>query len=260
MTVHIRRKSSTLDVETSPRFQLYVRVRDTGIGIAQENMIDLFQPFSQIRQSEQSASRRGSGLGLSIAKQCAELMRGRLWVESKVGSGTNFFFIIEVAHGTSTPAVASSSSVQHENKNSVTPFTNLADVLVVVVDDNKINRLFLGKLLNKFQIETITFENGADVVNYFEHMSETYGGLTRKHIVLLDLEMPPGIDGMEATRQILDLPGMHGVCIIGLTANAVASTKEQCLALGMVDYLTKPVATNHILSCMQEIATRKTLM
>lgn len=262
VTVHIRRKSSTLDAETlsmRPRCQLYVRVRDTGIGIAEENMIDLFQPFSQIRQAEQSTSSKGTGLGLSIAKQCAELMRGRLWVESKIGSGTTFFFIIEVGYGTAASAVAS-SSVQPPNSNNVTPFTHLSDVLVVVVDDNRINRLFLDKLLNKFQIETITFENGADVVTYFTRMSETYGGLTRKHIVLLDLEMPPGIDGMEATRQILELPGMHGVCIIGLTANAVVSTKEQCLALGMVDYLTKPVATNHILSCMQDIAARKTLM
>jgi len=208
-------------------YEIHFAVSDTGIGIPDDKMGQLFQSF---RQVDASTARRygGTGLGLAISKKLAEMMGGRMWVESVSGKGSTFHFTIS-AEPTSFDAneidpPASTDEIQENLDRSLS---------ILLAEDNLINQIVTQKMLSKLGYRSDVAANGFEVLQALE----------RQHydVVLMDVQMPE-MDGLEATREIRQRwADGRGPVIIAMTASALKGAREECLAAGMDDYISKPV-------------------
>ena len=217
--------SLTLSVVHYSSKNPYVRfeITDTGIGISDEAQKSLFQEFVQ---ADSSISRRfgGTGLGLAISKRLVEdLMGGRIGVHSRPAKGSTFWFEIplEPAHIADLPNDAIAPP-PHPNR----------PLRILLAEDNVVNqKVALGLLQRHHQV--IVVDNGTNALAEVE--SSTFD------VVLMDMRMPE-MDGLEATRAIRALSGNKGnVPIIAMTANSLDGDRERCLAVGMNDYVSKPI-------------------
>lgn len=226
---------------------LLVKVKDSGIGLTNEEINRIFQPFSQ---ADNTIYERygGTGLGLSISKQCVELMNGRIWVESRKGEGSTFSFTMDLARG-KREEIAERCVETQERRVSV----GLPNVpaKIVVVDDNDINRKMIMQMLRREGMNPIPMSDGLEVLAYFEALSKKK--YDNDHIITMDCQMP-GMNGLDATRAIHALPHMHQVPIIGLTANAMHADEQSCLDAGMMSYLSKPFQKADLISQLNSAA------
>jgi PAS domain S-box-containing protein len=204
--------------------RLRVEVADTGIGIAPHQLTGVFDRFSQ---ADATVSRRfgGTGLGLAISRRIIERMDGGIGVESKLGEGSRFWFEIVAPLASLKPVAA-----RQEPKG---PDTE-AGVRLLVVEDNAVNRELVRAMLEPFDIDIQTANDGAAGV---EAMRQG-----RYDLVLMDVQMPV-MDGLTATRKIraFDEPAGGRTPIIALTANVLPEQVANCLAAGMDDHLGKPI-------------------
>ena len=207
--------------EDQPSFQrILCCVEDTGIGMDEEYLGQLFDKFSQ---ENESISRRygGTGLGLSISKQLIELMNGTIEVSSNKGRGTSFRVTLELQKGSSADLPVRASE----------PITGefLQGKRILVADDNEMNRLVAATILERYGAEVIETADGQDTV--------VKTGKCFPDLILMDIQMPE-MNGYEATRQLRK--NGQTVPIIALTANAIKGENEKCLEAGMNDYISKP--------------------
>lgn len=213
-----------------PSFRL--EVRDTGIGISPEAQGHMFVAFSQ---AEASMSRRfgGTGLGLSIAKKLVEKMGGQLGLESQAGVGTTFWVNLSLDAG-QMPIVAAVAEPSFAAAPARASSTEEAP-LILVAEDHQINQKIAVRMLEKMGYRAHVVADGLEAIAALQK--------TRYRLVLMDCQMPH-LDGLEATRRIRALPdGLnHDVPILAMTANAMKGDRERCLAAGMDDYVSKPVA------------------
>ena len=225
--------------------ELMFRVTDTGIGMNEAQLGQLFNPF---QQGDSSASRSfgGTGLGLAISKHIVELMGGDIRVESQPDVGTTFEFRLpyvraEAAAKPAAPAPAGES---------VTPVGEpLAGVSILVAEDEPINQMVLEEILIEAGASVVLVGNGLEAV---ERVSRD--GRKAYDLVLMDVQMPE-LDGYEATRRILkmapDLP------VIGQTAHAFPEERERCFAAGMVGHVAKPINPAALVKLVrQQLAAR----
>ncbi len=218
---------------------LRFEVRDTGIGVAQEQQGRLFQPFSQVDASD---TRRfsGTGLGLSIVRRLAELMGGSAGVESEEGHGSLFWFEIRL------PLLESSAEASVEQPASEAPTALSGENPVLVVEDNPASARVVSALLQRCGLSARVLTSGDAVVRYLEQGAGA-------SLVLMDCQMP-GMDGVEATRWIRAWEQRHGrlpMPIIAMTASAFDEDRERCFAAGMDDFLAKPVNLNQLVLLLQ---------
>ncbi len=211
--------------------ELKVLVRDTGIGIGPEAMGRLFQRFSQ---ADASTTRRfgGSGLGLAISKSLIEQMGGVIGAESEAGIGSCFWFTLPRGQAQSTLTIPNRARTAERRG---LPLAGTAG-RVLVAEDVAVNRMLIERMLTKAGYVVTTAQDGADAVRCFAEGSFD--------AVLMDVQMPQ-MDGFEATaaiRQHESATGSGPVPILALTAEAMLGDRERCLAAGMNDYLTKPIA------------------
>ena len=204
-------------------------VSDTGIGIPNEKITNLFESFKQL---DNSTTRKygGTGLGLTIVKNLLEMMGGNIKVESKVGKGSSFIFSIPFE--TAKPPKESTKKVISNN---TLNFNN--NLNIIVAEDNQVNQNILKMLLKKKNLKADYADNGKILLQMME--------LKEYDLIFMDMQMPE-IDGLEATAMIREkeqATNRH-IIIIALTANAIKGDRELCINAGMDDYLTKPLRYN----------------
>jgi len=208
------------DSRNDKAVKLNFTVADTGIGIEQKNLAKIFEPFAQEAQQRDYG---GTGLGLAIIKKLIELHGSDIKVNSVLGKGTQFNFVIAFEYTAEPVKKPAQNSMQKMQEG------DLAGMKVLVVDDNKMNILIASRFLNKWHISISEANNGLVATQMVD--ANDYD------LVLMDLQMPV-MDGFEASQIIKsrhpELP------IIALTADAMPETFAKTRNCGMDDYLTKP--------------------
>jgi PAS domain S-box-containing protein len=225
--VKVSVSTDTLDDE---RVRLRVAIRDTGIGIPKEKINDLFQPFSQIDQSEQRKF-GGSGLGLLISKKLAEQMNGTIEIELNSDRGTTFIVLVELGIATET------ETKTLLNDKPITEFKSKGVGIknILLVEDNPVNRRVTTLILQKLDLCIDSAEDGQI-------------GLEKLHqsnydIVLMDLHMPhmDGFRACEAIRAGKAGIDKQNIPIVALTATVLKEELDRCLKCGFNGYILKPV-------------------
>jgi two-component system sensor histidine kinase/response regulator len=215
---------------TAERIRLHFTVSDTGIGISPEQVRRIFEPFAQ---ADGSMTRRygGTGLGLSISTRLAELMGGRLWVESEMGRGSAFQF-------------TASFALADQKMDPVAPLDaeSLQNLPVLIVDDNKTNRTILEEILKHWSMSPSAVEGGQAGLAALEQARQSGKPFP---LVLLDGHMP-GFDGFEVAEQIRRDPRLAGASIMMLTSDHQLGDSERCRALGISACLTKPISQSDL--------------
>jgi signal transduction histidine kinase/ActR/RegA family two-component response regulator len=209
-------------------------VIDSGIGMDEATQGRLFQPFTQ---ADGSITRKygGTGLGLAISKQLAQLMGGEAGVSSEPGAGSEFWFTVRFAPCASgTPALQTRPSLAQAD--SVRPNANETPSrpeLILVVDDNRVNRLLAAAILRKLGYRSDEAADGRQAVEI--HLARPYD------LILMDCMMPV-MDGFSATRAIRVAEAETGghVPIIALTASVIDGDRDKCHIAGMDDFVAKP--------------------
>jgi signal transduction histidine kinase/CheY-like chemotaxis protein/HPt (histidine-containing phosphotransfer) domain-containing protein len=223
------------DPENGAAGRLRFAVSDTGIGIEPDKVNAVFESFTQV---DASTTRKygGTGLGLTISKQLVELMGGRLWLESKVGVGSTFFFTAQLT--------VQESQAERREERPQTPLEQLerriAGMRILLVDDSDDNRFLVASYLKRIECSIDAAENGADAVGLFK--------ANRYDVVLMDGEMPV-MDGYTATREIRQFETgnqppektMPGTPILAFTAHAFSDKAARAFEAGYTDLLTKPL-------------------
>lgn len=200
-------------------YELYFTVRDTGIGIAKEAQKKIFQPFTQ---ADVSTTRKygGTGLGITICKRLVELMGGEVGLQSELGKGSIFTFFI-------------SASLPVNQKFKMVKATGVpARGRILVVEDNLVNQTITRAILEKAGYTCDAVKNGLQCLAALKQ--------NRYNLVLMDCQMP-GMDGYETTRRIRALSSFKDLPIVAMTANALEGDREKCLAVGMNDYISRPI-------------------
>lgn len=211
---------------------LRASVRDTGIGIAPQQIESLFEPF---RQADSSITRRfgGTGLGLVIARQLARAMGGDTGVESRLHEGSTFWFTVQLQRPPSSAWGYEVLTQPAPLEN--TPVPPSSGMRVLVVDDNDVNLLVAKGLLEAGGLVVDTAHHGEQAVSILTQSADhTYAA------VLMDMQMPV-MDGVTATRALRAMPRFEALPIIAMTANATSSDVERTRACGMNDHIAKPL-------------------
>jgi signal transduction histidine kinase/CheY-like chemotaxis protein/HPt (histidine-containing phosphotransfer) domain-containing protein len=205
-------------------------VRDTGIGISEENQKHIFDKYTQ---SNDSINRRfgGTGLGLNISKTLVELFGGELKVKSEKDFGSDFYFTIQLALAPEEEVV-----VNFENDVIV---KGIEDLEILLADDNQINRTMLVHLLKNWN-EELNIDEAVDGVEVIDKVSNK-----KYDLILLDLNMPK-LNGIEAA-QYIRTKLKSNMKIVALTANATDKARQDCLDVGMNGFLLKPYILSDIL-------------
>jgi PAS domain S-box-containing protein len=214
---------------------VHFAVWDTGIGIAQEDMQWLFQPFVQL-DSSLARQQGGTGLGLSLVSRLVELHGGGISVESEMGQGSRFMI--------SLPCPQAEERVEEEKKGSEAhqaaipilpshPSPSRTAPLILLAEDNEDNINTFSDYLQLQGYRVIVARNGEEAI---ERVKEE-----RPDAILMDVQMP-GMDGLEAIRRLRADSELANVPIIALTALAMPGDRERCLEAGANEYLSKPVS------------------
>jgi len=217
-----------------------LRVRDTGIGITAEAMQKIFAPFTQ---ADGSTTRRfgGTGLGLTISRQLAELMGGCITVESQPGKGSSFH--IDLPFGYSSASAALSPSEARSTHHTVWTGPPLT---ILVAEDNDMNLQYISGLLKKLGLGLVTATNGREALECWQQ-----GGVD---LMLMDIQMPfmGGEEALQQVRQLESGAGRHTL-VIALTAYALRGDQERLLAAGFDGYLSKPVSMKGLVAELERV-------
>jgi len=212
---------------------LLFSVSDTGQGIPQNKLPELFKTYSQVDASPQK-NRKGTGLGLSISKKIVELMGGRIWAESNPGEGSTFYFSV-VFDKARTANSQKPVGIQYEiDRQQMTPLR------ILLAEDNKLNQKFVSCLLSQSGHQVFCVDDGNEVLEAMEQMMFD--------LILMDVQMPE-LDGVAATKKIRSSQNNKinsDIPIIALTAYAMKGDRERFIDAGMDDYITKPVNFNEL--------------
>ena len=223
--------------ETPGEVELMFTVTDTGLGMSPEQQARLFQPFTQ---AHISTTRKfgGTGLGLAICKRLVGMMNGSIGARSRPGEGSQFWFTVKFLPSQSGIAAMGRSTTREPAKEQ-----NSQKFHILLVEDNTINQKVAQMMVKDLGYRVDVANNGLEALQAFKNR--------QYDLVLMDCLMPE-MDGFEATRHIR-ASGSAGMRtpIIAMTANAFAQDREDCLAAGMTDYLSKPVRQQELKEKLQ---------
>ena len=197
---------------------LLVSIKDTGVGISEENFKVIFKEFIQL-DLNLNKKYKGIGLGLSISEKLVKVLGGKLKVKSVLDKGSEFYFKIPL------------EKLKEQSK----IYNNKSLSKILVVEDNKANQMFMKVILKKLNVEFDMAENGQIAFDMYQK--------SKYPLILMDINMPV-MDGIEATKQIRKFEKINKISpskIVAVTANAIDGDKEKFLEAGMNDYIPKPV-------------------
>ncbi|PHS20674.1 MAG: hypothetical protein COA86_01640 [Kangiella sp.] len=242
--------------ESIESIELQFQITDTGIGVEKKIQSQLFDAFTQA-DSSTTRTYGGTGLGLSISKQIVEMMGGQMGIESPPKSplvsskssssekfnrdelaGSCFWFNVQFKKQTNISHDKNEDIRTSEKSATITDKKPQFNLNVLLAEDNLVNQKVALKMLEKLGCQTRLATNGVEAVE----MANQYSF----DIILMDCQMPE-MDGFEATKSIRLLDGKLGeIPIIALTANAMQEDRKRCLAVGMNDYISKPVTLTRL--------------
>ena len=230
-----------LSVEQSRSGFLKISITDTGIGISPENINKLFQPFIQI-DSALNRQYEGTGLGLALVKRLIELHGGTVHLTSTVGQGSCvaiYLPCIESAHA-SMPTLLSATELHTSYQ--LSPLCTTTVPLILLAEDNSANISTICSYLEAKGFQMVVANNGAEAINLAQS--------AHPDLILMDIQMP-GMNGIEAMEEIRRLPQFAKLPMIAVTALAMNSDRERCLAAGANDYLSKPLNLKNLTQTIQ---------
>lgn len=214
---------------------LYCQVIDTGIGIADKDRYLIFEPFVQI---DSSISRRegGSGLGLSICKKIAELLGGYILLESELGKGSVFSFILPLSK------ILTNGQKEELILESDDSILDIKQILLV--DDDETSLVLMQRILEK-NYKGILIYQAKDGLEALEILR-----INPIDLILMDMRMPV-MDGFETTMKIKSDPKLQSIPIIAITAYASEEDKEKCFKVGCNDFISKPISYENLIDKIQ---------
>jgi PAS domain S-box-containing protein len=215
-------------------YWLHFEVKDTGAGIAAEEINQLFEAFVQTKTGKDS--QEGTGLGLAISRQFVQLMGGEITVSSEFGKGAVFQFDIQVHR-----VEASDIESKKTQRRVVALEPNQPSYRLLIVDDKPLNRQLLVKLLSPLGFELREANNGKEAVDIFMEWEP--------HLIWMDMRMPV-MDGYEATKQIKTTTGGQATAIVALTASVLEEERAVILSAGCDDFMRKPFREEDIFVAM----------
>jgi signal transduction histidine kinase/CheY-like chemotaxis protein len=230
--------------QVNDRVKLQTSVRDTGVGISEDQIRKIFDTF---QQGDVSTTRKygGTGLGLAICKKIAGIMGGKVWVESELGKGSIFYFTAWL-----TKAVDKQQRKSQEKEQEIIASHQLIQeeserpAHILLAEDNRVNQK-LAKILLTRAGHTVEIANdGREAIEIFTKTPDRFD------LIFMDIQMPE-IDGVKATKEIRNV-GFNSVPIIAMTAHAMKSDREKCLAAGMDDHISKPIKREFLLEIIQK--------
>jgi PAS domain S-box-containing protein len=231
------------------QIHLSFRIKDSGFGIAAEEIDNIFAAFIQSESGRKSAE--GTGLGLPISRTFVRMMGGDIRVESELGEGTTFSFNIQAEIGTASNLISvkpapNSTSALNDKATDQTDQTNFdkSTVSILLAEDNLVNQKVALQMLKRLGYKADVVINGVEVLKKI--------ATTSYDLILMDVQMPE-MDGIEATIAIREKEKNLNVAplkIIAMTANAMIEDRDRCLAIGMNDHLSKPVRLEELKACI----------
>ncbi|MCL2440113.1 MAG: ATP-binding protein [Treponema sp.] len=239
---------ASLEGESGGKCEIRIEVKDSGIGISDEQKEKLFHAFEQ---AEAGISRQygGTGLGLTISKRIVELMEGRIWIESELGEGAKFAFIVKVLRSENAEVNERLGMTDNTNDDNVIRIGEFSGKRLLVAEDIEINREIIIALLEGTGLIIDCAENGEVAVNMIEENYSKYD------VIFMDVQMPV-MNGHKATRRIRSFEAIQDfktrIPIVALTANVFMSDIEECLAAGMDDHLGKPLDIDKVVEKLRK--------
>jgi len=221
--------------------QLQFSVQDTGIGIPAEKLECIFEAFTQ---ADGSTARRygGTGLGLTISRQLAQMMGGHLWAESVPGQGSTFHFSARFGIPHTLQTAENALGLANPQSAGEEP----SSLRILLAEDNPVNQVLAARLLEKHGHRVAVARNGREALEQIE--AQPFD------LVLMDVQMPE-LDGLEATVAIREKERTTGghLPIVAMTAHAMQGDQERCLAAGMDGYVSKPIDIGQLVSVVESV-------
>lgn len=225
---------------------IHITISDTGIGIAPENISKLFQPFIQI-DSALNRQYQGTGLGLALVKRIVEMHGGKVMLSSELGVGSCFTVILPCAEMPESPlSITVNRQAEEMSSEPDQSQQNPHPPLILLVEDNEANIITISSYLTAKGYVMAFANNGEEAIALAQ--SE------KPDLILMDVQMPV-MDGLEATKQIRQIPDLANIPIIALTALAMDNDVKRCLEAGANDYLSKPVKLRQLTKIIQQFFT-----